>query len=341
MKIIDAEKRICECCMEEHIVQRVRTMDSTVFKNIDIDFLAEYYYCDHAQETFEDEDMMSANDISMKNAYRKKTGLLTTDEIVSIRGKYGISQSHLCLLRGWGSKTIARYEGHQVQDHAHDTILRKLNADPEWFLSLLKSAQAALSPASFAKYEKIGAALFSEVQDEYLRRAILAKYAGFDDNPDYSGCRKLSLDRVVDMIRYFSNSKDVLSLYKVKLMKLLWYSDALSYKRRGISISGLIYQALPMGAVPIAHEAIIELSGVSCEEVEIGDGTAYKFVPSSKTNYPSLDEEEICILESVIHRFGKASKDEIVSTMHKEDAYRKTKPRNIIEFRLTKTLTLQ
>ena len=41
MKIIDAEKRICECCMEEHIVQRVRTMDSTVFKNIDIDFLAE------------------------------------------------------------------------------------------------------------------------------------------------------------------------------------------------------------------------------------------------------------------------------------------------------------
>ena len=55
MKIIDAEKRICECCMEEHIVQRVRTMDSTVFKNIDIDFLAEYYYCDHAQETFEDE----------------------------------------------------------------------------------------------------------------------------------------------------------------------------------------------------------------------------------------------------------------------------------------------
>ena len=46
MKIIDAEKRICECCMEEHIVQRVRTMDSTVFKNIDIDFLAEYYYCD-------------------------------------------------------------------------------------------------------------------------------------------------------------------------------------------------------------------------------------------------------------------------------------------------------
>ena len=145
MKIIDAEKRICECCMEEHIVQRVRTMDSTVFKNIDIDFLAEYYYCDHAQETFEDEDMMSANDISMKNAYRKKTGLLTTDEIVSIRGKYGISQSDLCLLLGWGGKTIARYEGHQVQDHAHDTILRKLNADPEWFLSLLKSAQKPFS----------------------------------------------------------------------------------------------------------------------------------------------------------------------------------------------------
>ena len=341
MKIINTERRLCTCCMEEHDVKTVRVRETNTFKGVPVEYDAEYFYCDRADETYADEQRISQNDIAMKNAYRAHEGLLTSDQITAIRTRYGISQSDLCLLLGWGGKTIARYEGHQVQDHAHDTILRKLNADPEWFLSLLKSAQAALSPASFAKYEKIGAALFSEVQDEYLRRAILAKYAGFDDNPDYSGCRKLSLDRVVDMIRYFSNSKDVLSLYKVKLMKLLWYSDALSYKRRGISISGLIYQALPMGAVPIAHEAIIELSGVSCEEVEIGDGTAYKFVPSSKTNYPSLDEEEICILESVIHRFGKASKDEIVSTMHKEDAYRKTKPRNIIEFRLTKTLTLQ
>lgn len=29
------------------------------------------------------------------------------------------------MLLGWGGKTITRYESHQVQDKAHDTILKK------------------------------------------------------------------------------------------------------------------------------------------------------------------------------------------------------------------------
>lgn len=32
---------------------------------------------------------------------------------------------------GWGSKTITRYESHQVQDRAHDTILKKISHDPD------------------------------------------------------------------------------------------------------------------------------------------------------------------------------------------------------------------
>lgn len=47
-------------------------------------------------------------------------------------------------------------------------------------------------------------------------------------------------------------------------MKLMWFADALSYKNRGVAITGLVYQALPMGAVPIGHDLIIELKGVPC-----------------------------------------------------------------------------
>lgn len=45
----------------------------------------------------------------------------------------------------WGGagKTITRYESHQVQDKAHDTILKKIDQDPEWFLSLLNDAKTA------------------------------------------------------------------------------------------------------------------------------------------------------------------------------------------------------
>lgn len=53
----------------------------------------------------------------------------------------------------------------------------------------------------------------------------------------FHGNTDLSLDKVVEVIRYFASSIEVTSLYKVKLMKLMWYADALSYKRRGFAIT--------------------------------------------------------------------------------------------------------
>lgn len=48
------------------------------------------------------------------------------------------------------------------------------------------------------------------------------------------GNADLSLDKVVDVIRYFASSKNVTNLYKVKLMKLMWYADVLAYKKEDL-----------------------------------------------------------------------------------------------------------
>ena len=37
------------------------------------------------------------------------------------------------------------------------------------------------------------------------------------------------MDKVIDVICYLANSKDVTNLFKVKMMKLLWYIDAFVY----------------------------------------------------------------------------------------------------------------
>lgn len=261
-KLLSRKKMLCLSCMEEHEVELVSCMDQNIFKDIPVEYPAEYYYCHRTEEYYADEMQLRSNDISMKDAYRRKQGLLTVGDISSIRRKYGISQSDLCLLLGWGKKTITRYEGHQVQDVAHDTILRKLGEDPEWFLTLLELVKDSFSASAYGKYRETATRLFEQERDRYLRKAIFAQYARFSDKPECNGNVRLSLDKVVDVIRYFSNAPQVVKLYKVKLMKLLWYSDALSFKRRGHAITGLIYQALPMGAVPIAHDSIIDLYGV-------------------------------------------------------------------------------
>ena len=194
MKILNKVRKLCTSCMEEHDVQTVLIRESNVFKGVPVEYDAEYFYCDKADETYADEQQISANDIAMKNAYRIVSGLQTSDQIAAIRARYGISQSDLCLLLGWGAKTITRYESHQVQDIAHDTILRKLASDPEWFLKLLDTAKASLSPASYAKYREAGTALFEQDHDLYLKSAIMAKYARYQHNPEYTGNASLSLD---------------------------------------------------------------------------------------------------------------------------------------------------
>lgn len=340
MKIIKSEKKICSCCMEEHEVKTVLVMEQATFKNSTVDYEASYFFCELAEELYMDEQQMQDNDIKLKDAYRKKEGLLTSAQIVEIRAKYGISQSDLCLLLGWGGKTITRYESHQVQDKAHDTILKKIDQDPEWFISLLNGSKSNLSEESYRKYLAAATSLYEEDQDAYLRKAIEANYARFLGNQMFHGNTDLSLDKVVEVIRYFASSTKVTSLYKVKLMKLMWYVDALSYKKRGFAITGLVYQALPMGAVPVGHNFIIDLKDVPCEEVDMGETNAYHFSLSGNQSFPRLSKEEKDILDEVIEKLGKTSKNEIINFMHKEQAYIETAPRDIIQFKYAENLQI-
>ena len=340
MEIIKSEKKICPCCMEEHERKEVLIMDHTTFKNNAVDYEATYFFCELAEELYMDEEQTQHNDIKLKDAYREKEDLLTSSQIRKIRSKYGISQSDLCILLGWGKKTITRYESHQVQDRAHDAILKKLDKDPEWFLSLLNTAKYKLPTELYRKYLMVATLLYEKEQDSYLRKTIEASYARFEGNRIFHGNVELSLDKVVEVIQYFAASTKVTNLYKVKLMKLMWYADSLAYKMRGTAITGLVYQALPMGAVPVGHNSIIDLEGVPCEEVDMGETNVYHFFLRGNPSFSKLSDEEKSFLDIVINKLGKMSKNEIINFMHKEQAYIETAPRDIIQFTYAKNLQI-
>lgn len=340
IKIVKSKKCLCTCCMEEHEVKTVLVLEQATFKNVKVDYNASYLYCDVAEEMYMDEKQMQENDIRLKDAYRKKAGLLTSTDIYEIRTKYGISQGDFCLLLGWGGKTVTRYEGHQVQDRAHDAILKKIDEDSKWYLSLLVESKNNLAEENYKRYLKIATELCEKNQDNYLRKTIETKYARYYDDLLLHGNTELSLDKTVDVIRYYAASKNITSLYKVKLMKMMWYADALSYKRRGHAITGLIYQAMPMGALPIGHNLIIDLKGVPCEEVDMGENTAYHFCLDKKSIFSSLSEDDKQILDIVIGKLGKMSRSEIVSFMHNEQAYVNTAAESEISFEYAKFLQI-
>jgi putative zinc finger/helix-turn-helix YgiT family protein len=75
-------------------------------------------------------------------AYRRKYGLLSADEIRSIRERFALTQAAMAKLLRLGSNTISRWEsGRNVQTAAMDVLLRLLR-DLPGSLNYLRSPAA-------------------------------------------------------------------------------------------------------------------------------------------------------------------------------------------------------
>ncbi len=338
MRTMKREKKLCLICMEEHEVQTVVLEDTEEFKGKEVSFEAIYEYCDVADEFLETEEMIRANSLAMKDAYRGKVGLLTSAEIIAIRDKYGISQKDFSEILDWGGATITRYENHQVQDRAHDDILRKIDFDPKWFLQMLTRAKAKISKKKYEEYYKVASETYKRTQNRYLIDSIQALYADFTDDRITGGV-ELNLNKVMETVNYYASK--ITDLHKVKCMKMLWYGDNVSFKRRGKSITGLVYKALPFGAVPVGYEQIVELDGVEYETVVYDmDRVGCKFHPVAGFQVNELSIEDVDILDVVIEEVGYLSTQEIIARMHAEDAYQCTESNCIIPFSFAEKLSI-
>ncbi len=334
---IKSEKKLCLICMEEHTVDTVEVIGSEIYKNEEVLFTSTYEYCSNADEYLETEEMIKANGLAMKDAHRESVGLLTSSEIISIRKKYGVSQKNFSKILDWGRATITRYENHQVQDRAHDDILRKIDSDPKWFLELLKRAKGSISDKAYNNYYHNASEQFKKKKNQYLIDSIHAIYADYQDKI-ITGKTELNLNKVIEMINYLVENID--SLHKVKLMKMLWYTDNLHFKRNGVAISGLIYRSLPMGAVPEGYDQIVLLDGVVFDTVWYGEDIAYKFKSAPGFSVKKLSPTEIETLDKVISLFGYINTDGIVNRMHEEEAYIRTKSNCFIPFSFAEKLTI-
>ncbi len=330
---------LCPFCMEEHNVSRMVEREKAVFKNEEIIFDSESYYCEECGECFEDENLIKENDIRLKDAYREKMGLLKSSDIVAIRNIYGISQSDLCRILDWGGKTITRYESHQIQDKAHDMILRKISEDPGWYIDILVESQKAIPEQTYNRYYAKALSLYTKSEDYYLRKCIEANCSEYANNPQFVGNASLSINKIIDVIKYYASSREVTSLYKSKLMELMWYSDFLSYRERNHSITGLPYMVLPSGIMPEGHDYLIKLKDVPCEDVIVDGNEAYYF-HADESDYYSLTDDDKSILDTIISVMGAWGKEKLINQLEKERAYKETKMKNIVLYDYAKDLQI-
>jgi hypothetical protein len=173
----------------------------------------------------------------------------------------------------------------------------------------------------------------------YLKKQELTNhYVDYDTESDFNGFKLLDIDKISDVIAYFA--KYISNLKKVKLMKLLWYTDVSYFIKYGKSMTGLVYLHKPLGALPIGHNEIIRLPSVSVDEQEHENGTAYHILPLPNPVNPIFSLEEQDILSKVATKFRDLHGNEISNYMHNEDAYKSTIEDEVILYSLTNGVKL-
>jgi len=290
-----------------------------------------------------DEELENKNLENIYNQYRKKHSLLTPNRIKETREKYGVSQRAFSRILGWGEVTIHRYETGALQDRSHNDALVLLE-NPDNMKILLENNKNKINSKDYIKIKSNLKKINKDDIDEKLEENITKKY--FNEALDeYCGYTQFNYEKLVNMILFFTS--EINRLFKTKLMKLLFYSDFVNFRNNTLSITGLKYIKNYYGPTPIKHELLlgelfekyityqIEYVKTSKDNVE-----EYEFIKSlEKPTMVIFSQEEINSMNEVLNAFKHLTSEEITQCSHKEEAWTKSKNKEIISYEYAKNLT--
>lgn len=157
-----------------------------------------------------------------------------------------------------------------------------------------------------------------------------------------NGFKSFDYEKLCAMVLFFSHK--AAELLKVKLLKLLNYSDMIFYKENGISMSGMRYVHLPYGPVPLNYDMIFGmLAADKIAHIEVVFDNGYEkhqVVPDCEFPEDSLTEAEVAVLERIFEKFADFGSAEISNYSHKEKGYGSTKQGDIISYAYAKDIQL-
>lgn len=338
--LIRTIKMDCPLCDKNHDIEERKRISKVTIKGDIVEYEETYFICinsDEDENEFAPAKIYDNNMLNARNAYRVKNGLLTSDEIVNIRENYELTQNELSNLLGWGEVTISRYESKSIQDEAYDNVLRIIRENPMAAYNFLIKNKSRFGSLKFNSLKEKIIQKLDEYGKKFLKRQSLeSDYVNYQEESDFNGNTILNIDKLESIITYLA--KRIPQLYKVKLMKLLWYVDVISFKITGHSMIGLVYLHEPMGALPLAHYKIIDLEKVCVEEEYDDECTKYHILPNNNLDLSNINCDELDILDCVIKKFKDFNSQQIVNYMHKEKAYLETNDKQKIPFSLAKHL---
>lgn len=299
--------------------------------------------CDKCGGRIYVEDLETENRKNILTEYRRETNSVTPEEIEKFRKKYSISQRELSAILGYAKMTINRYERGAIPDKSHNDYLKIIINNEKEFFKIVEQAYqlARITEKTYKKIVNIDQELINEYKYYDIYKDIIKSQLNFVPNK-YNGFSKINTDAIFNIISYIADN--VKNLTITSMNKYLWFIDMLSYKIRGISITGLTYEKETYGPVIIKKlYRDISIASDKFERIDSEDkdgNLTTKIISKENFDMSEFDKEEMQIINKVIAKLKNKSVSEISEMSHKEEGWKKTKRHEKISFEYAKDLYL-
>ena len=328
---------ICPNCEKETDLELIRTTEEMEIRGELIPVEVEYYRCLACGEEFEDP---RSDDDPLDRAYReyrRRHGMMQPEDIQATRKRYGLTQSEMSRLLGWGAVTFSRYENGALQDEAHGKILR-LAMEPRNLLTLIKENPGTLTEEKRAHLVE---QLRKEEEEAYSFERIYEERFGEYDPDKFSGYRKLDLSKLFNAILFFCRG----GMLKTLLNKHLFYADFKHCNEYTLSITGSRYARLPYGPVPNNWTYYLALLVEDCslrvEEIPYGEHMiGEELFSEKKPDLSVFSDTELKILASIKEYFKGWTAKRISEFSHNEKAYVETPNAHLISYEYSEDLRI-
>lgn len=274
-----------------------------------------FYLCEDTGETFTTDYLDEINIKFVHNEYRLKYGIPFPDEIKAIRNRYGLSASKMAVILGFGDNQYRLYENGDMPSVANGKVLTAIK-DVEFFKNLFHNSINQFDEMEFVKIKEKLDDVASITSADEKAKLIFEGYT----RSELNGYAVQSYSKLKNTILFFIEKMG--AVFHTKMNKLLFFTDFLSYKRRGEGFTGLAYKAIQYGPVPICWDRVYSLiDDVESVEDEMYDYVGSKLVSNLSPDMSSFSEEEKVLLNEIVEKFKDYSSKMMTEYSHEEQAW--------------------
>jgi putative zinc finger/helix-turn-helix YgiT family protein len=316
-------KQRIECPYCDGMASLQKEKRELTYRKDQFTIVAHFYKCEKCGEEFTTTETDTISLVQAHNQYRQRYNIPFPEEIAAIRDKYELSAAKMSEVLGLGANGYSNYEKGEMPVPALAKLIATA-AKPEVFMGFLMDARPHFSDNTFEKAKEKVEFLIVQGNDFNPFYSALNIYK---EPNNFTGYKKPGPDKISGLIASFIQKCKPEFNDKLKLNKLLFYTDFCHYKNHGRSISGLSYRAIQYGPVPANYDNIYAFlendQVINAEWMRLSNGSAREvFKTDAEPDADLFSPDEQATIDVVIGRFNDTSTWDIVDLSHKEKAWK-------------------